>query len=250
MTIFLAILGLGVLIFVHELGHFVVSLALGMRPRRFYIGFPPAIWKTTRNGIEYGIGAIPLGGFVKIPGMHRPAPVDVDIGVRAGARGGAGARRRRRPAAGGARGGRPRRRPRRAARASRARRRAGALEPRAARPSRKGLDDIDDALGPDAYWRAATWKRVAAIAAGPAANIVLALVLFTVLFMTSAGKATTTVERVSGGSPAARGGPPGGRPDRVDRRDSVVGADEISRVDLRLGGQAARPSSSRATASA
>ena len=79
MTIFVAILGLGLLVFIHELGHFSVSLALGMRPRRFYIGFPPAIWKTTRKGIEYGIGAVPLGGFVKIPGMHRhwakrPAP--------------------------------------------------------------------------------------------------------------------------------------------------------------------------------
>ena len=81
MTILLSIIGLGVIIFIHELGHFLVSLGLGMRPRRFYIGFPPAIWKTNRNGIEYGIGAIPLGGFVKIPGMHRPAPVDVDMGI-------------------------------------------------------------------------------------------------------------------------------------------------------------------------
>jgi regulator of sigma E protease len=39
-----------------------------MRPRRFYIGFPPAVLRTTRNGIEYGLGAIPLGGYVKIPG--------------------------------------------------------------------------------------------------------------------------------------------------------------------------------------
>ena len=81
MTIFVAIVGLGILILVHELGHFAVSLGLGMRPRRFYIGFPPAIWKTTKNGIEYGVGAIPLGGFVKIPGMHRPSPADVDMGL-------------------------------------------------------------------------------------------------------------------------------------------------------------------------
>ena len=78
MTIFVAIVGLGLLVFVHELGHFVASLALRMRPRKFYIGFPPAVVKRTRNGIEYGIGMIPLGGFVKIPGMHRPAPADVD----------------------------------------------------------------------------------------------------------------------------------------------------------------------------
>ena len=50
-----------------------------MNPRKFYIGFPPAIAKTKRNGIEYGIGAIPLGGYVKIPGMHRPAAGDLDV---------------------------------------------------------------------------------------------------------------------------------------------------------------------------
>ncbi len=50
-----------------------------MNPRRFYIGFPPAVVKVTRKGIEYGIGAIPLGGYVKIPGMHRPAAADLDL---------------------------------------------------------------------------------------------------------------------------------------------------------------------------
>ena len=50
-----------------------------MRPRSFYIGFPPALAKIKRRGIEYGIGAIPLGGFVRIPGMHRPAARDLQI---------------------------------------------------------------------------------------------------------------------------------------------------------------------------
>src|SRR6058998_4181797 len=78
MSIFVAILGLAVLILLHEAGHFFVARAVGMKPRRFYLGFPPALVKVVRNGIEYGIGAIPLGGYVKIPGMHRPAPADVD----------------------------------------------------------------------------------------------------------------------------------------------------------------------------
>ncbi|HET9460925.1 MAG TPA: site-2 protease family protein, partial [Gaiellaceae bacterium] len=78
MSFVIAILGLAFLIFVHEAGHFLASLAVGLRPRRFYIGFPPAIAKTTRNGIEYGIGAVPLGGFVTIPGMHRPIPHDAE----------------------------------------------------------------------------------------------------------------------------------------------------------------------------
>ena len=50
-----------------------------MRPRKFYIGFPAGAREGRRNGIEYGIGAIPLGGYVKIPGMHRPAPSDLDV---------------------------------------------------------------------------------------------------------------------------------------------------------------------------
>src|SRR2546429_852187 len=79
MSILIAILGLALLILLHEAGHFFVARAVGMHPRRFYLGFPPALVKFTRKGIEYGIGAIPLGGYVKIPGMHRPAAADLDV---------------------------------------------------------------------------------------------------------------------------------------------------------------------------
>ncbi len=79
MNVTVAIVGLALLILVHEAGHFFVARAVGMRPRRFYLGFPPALVRVRRAGIEYGIGAIPLGGYVKIPGMHRPAAGDVDV---------------------------------------------------------------------------------------------------------------------------------------------------------------------------
>src|SRR5437762_9111680 len=79
MSIAIAILGLAILILIHEAGHFFVARAVGMSPRRFYLGFPPALVKVRRKGIEYGVGAIPLGGYVKIPGMHRPAASDVDV---------------------------------------------------------------------------------------------------------------------------------------------------------------------------
>ena len=167
MTIFIAIVGLGLLVFVHELGHFSASVALRMRPRKFYIGFPPAIVKRTRNGIEYGIGMIPLGGFVKIPGMHRPASADVDPVFGRAIEEAPALAGRGRPAAPLARLGRPRRGPRVARRASP----TLAAEQQLSEPARagveKGVTDIGDALGPDAYWRARTWKRVLVIFAGP-----------------------------------------------------------------------------------
>jgi regulator of sigma E protease len=201
-TIVIAIVGLGLLVFVHELGHFLASLALRMRPRKFYIGFPPAAVKRVHKGIEYGIGMIPLGGFVKIPGMHRPAPGDVDpvfgraveeIPSLAGP-----ADRLRRALASGDHD---------AARTSLASFDELAAEQALSEHARadvvKGLADLGDALGPDAYWRARTWKRVLVIFAGPAANIIFAFVLFTGLYMTSGGKPTTTVDSVRAGSVAA-----------------------------------------------
>ena len=235
MTIALSIIGLGLLIFVHELGHFLVSLVLGMRPRRFYIGFPPAIWKTTRNGIEYGLGAIPLGGFVKIPGMHRPAPVDVDVGVGRALRDvpslAAPVNRLRAGLAAG-----DHDTARDAVRVLRELIDEQELEPRAEAAARKSLDDLDDALGPRAYWRAPTWKRVAAIAAGPAANVLLAIVVFTILFMTSAGKATTTVDHIAENSPAATAGLQAG--DRlVSINGTRVAAKDVSRLISGSGGE-------------
>ncbi len=202
MTIVIAIVGLGFLVFIHELGHFVASLALGMRPRKFYVGFPPALVKRARNGIEYGIGMIPLGGFVKIPGMHRPAPADVDHALgraieEAPELAEAADRLRQALASG----------DHDAARAALAAFEQAVGETQLTAPiahqAEKGLTDIRDALGPDAYWRAATWRRVIAIAAGPAANILFALVIFAALYMTSGGKATTTVEGVRADTAAA-----------------------------------------------
>ncbi len=61
---------LGLIIFVHELGHFLAAKAFGVWVRRFAIGFGPALVKWTRGETEYSLRAIPLGGFVEPMGDH------------------------------------------------------------------------------------------------------------------------------------------------------------------------------------
>lgn len=68
MSILILIIILAVLIFVHELGHFLIAKKSGIRVDEFAIGFPPRIWSTVKNGTRYAINAIPIGGYVKIFG--------------------------------------------------------------------------------------------------------------------------------------------------------------------------------------
>ena len=201
------ILGLTLLVFLHELGHFSVALAVGIRPRSFYVGFPPAIAKIKRNGIEYGIGAIPLGGLVRIPGMHRPAGKDVEAFMAPALREEPGLspavqRVRRRLDDGdyqGARDG-----------LDELRRdiEAASLSPGALRSANRALREIEEGTGLDAYWRQPPWKRIAVIAAGPVANIVVAFLLFFIVYLAGAPTAnpTTKVDAVRQGSPAAKAG--------------------------------------------
>ena len=81
------VLGLAVSIMLHELGHFWTARKSGMRATQFFLGFGPRIWSTHRNGVEYGVRAIPLGGFVKIIGMTNVdvvAPEDEPFTYRQG----------------------------------------------------------------------------------------------------------------------------------------------------------------------
>jgi regulator of sigma E protease len=66
----LIFLGFSLLIVLHEAGHFVAAKATGMRVERFFLFFPPKLVSIKRGETEYGIGAIPAGGFVKISGMN------------------------------------------------------------------------------------------------------------------------------------------------------------------------------------
>jgi regulator of sigma E protease len=83
MSYVLAAAGFAALIILHELGHFTAAKAVGMRVERFYLFFPPAIAKFRRGETEYGVGAIPLGGFVKISGMNPDEELPPEVAHRA-----------------------------------------------------------------------------------------------------------------------------------------------------------------------
>ena len=220
MTWLVVIVGLLLLVFLHELGHFTVALLVGIRPRSFYVGFPPAIAKVKVRGIEYGIGAIPLGGLVRIPGMHRPAGHDVETFMSAALRedpGLAASVRRVRRALdaddlAGARAALPE---------LREETEAASLSSAARRSANRALREVDEGTGADAYWRQPPWKRIAVIAAGPLANVLVAFLIFFAVYATGAptSSATTEVAAVSSGTPAqAAGLQPGDRIVAVDGR--------------------------------
>jgi regulator of sigma E protease len=222
MSIGVAILALAVLVLVHEAGHFFAARAVGMTPRKFYLGFGPPLVKTVRGGVEYGIAALPLGGYVKIPGMHRPSAADfgrtlepeeharvaddlaaIDAALGRGDDDGARAI-------------------------------ATGLAPELS--GRRGWDEVENGLAADAYWRQTTWRRIVVIGAGPGVNVVAAILLFVLVFMLGSTQATRSVERVIAGRPAAAAGLKPG--DRIVAVGGVpVKPDEISRHINASGGR-------------
>lgn len=72
--VFEVVLLFNLLIFVHELGHFLAARWRGLKIERFAVWFGKPIWKTRINGVEYVLGSIPAGGYVQLPQM---APMDI-----------------------------------------------------------------------------------------------------------------------------------------------------------------------------
>jgi regulator of sigma E protease len=150
----LTILGIVLLIVLHELGHFAVAKAVGMRVERFSLFFPPTLFRVRRGETEYAIGAIPFGGYVKITGM---SPEELKA-------------------------------PRSAAIAS-AMPGAALTGTDDAGPREASLLDPD--VLRRAYYNQPPWKRIVVILAGPGVNIAIAFFLFwVILFSGSLNGAT------------------------------------------------------------
>jgi regulator of sigma E protease len=217
-----AILGLALLITVHEFGHFIAAKAFGMRVEKFYVGFPPAALRRTWGETEYGIGIIPLGGFCKISGMTPEEPVGSGVVAELLTDAEDGRLERtytlaefdealqelqgRLDSATAADGtGDVREVPE-------WRRLQGVLE-----EQRAGLLAPDGA-GDPVYYKKPIWKRNLTIAAGPFMNFLAAAVIM-ILFIGIQGipKASLTLDEVVKGAPAAKAGLVAG--------DTLVGAD-------------------------
>jgi regulator of sigma E protease len=83
MSWFLAFAGFAALIVLHELGHFAAAKAVGMRVERFSLFFGPMVFKFRRGETEYGVGVIPLGGYVRITGMNPHEEMAPEVAHRA-----------------------------------------------------------------------------------------------------------------------------------------------------------------------
>jgi regulator of sigma E protease len=169
----LVVLGFSFLIIVHEGGHFVVAKAVGMRVERFFLFFPPKLISKRIGETEYGIGMIPLGGFVKITGMN---PEEVE----------------------------PRSEPGEAQPGKRDL--LTAIESADSGPETPKAAGGPEPLPPEdlnrAYYRQPVWKRIVVIGAGPVVNIAVAFViLFALAF--DARDVDNSVGEIDPGSPAA-----------------------------------------------
>lgn len=174
------IVALGILVVVHEMGHFTVARLAGVKVLRFSIGFGrPIVQRVARNGTQWSVGWLPLGGYVKM--LDERDSADTQHATT-----GAGntAHAAADPAPGF----------------------AGA-EPAAVAASGAGIDPRDL---PHAFNRQSLAKRFAIVAAGPTANFLFAILLFTVLYVHGVPEPVAMIGAPPAASAAARAGLSGG----------------------------------------
>lgn len=165
------VVGLGVSIALHEIGHLVPAKRFGVRVGQYMIGFGPTLFSRRRGETEYGVKLLPLGGYISMAGMYPRSTAalapDGSVAEPAAAAEDAGSTRPE------ARSGRMFR--------------AMIQDARAAND--ETLEGADDSR---AFFALSTWKRVVIMAGGPLMNLVIAIVLFTILASGVGIQATTT----------------------------------------------------------
>ncbi|MFI8594705.1 M50 family metallopeptidase [Microbacterium sp. NPDC078428] len=163
--ILIMIVGLAVSIALHEIGHLVPAKRFGVRVGQYMIGFGPTLFSRRRGETEYGVKALPIGGYISMAGMYPPPPEERDAaasGTRSGRAGG------------------------------------GFFATMVQDARAANADTMVDADDDRVFWRLPVWKRIVIMLGGPLMNLVLAIVLFAILF-TGIGvqQASTTIASIS-----------------------------------------------------
>lgn len=153
--VLLAFVGIALSIALHEVGHLVPAKKFGVRVPQYMVGFGPTVWSRRRGETEYGVKAIPLGGYIRMIGMFPPAKGQDPTKTRASSTG-----------------------------------RFGQLIDEARQQSLEEVRPGDDGR---MFYQLPVWKRVIIMLGGPMMNLVIALALFTGIF-TLHGISVTTPE--------------------------------------------------------
>ncbi len=161
----LMVVGLAVSIALHELGHLWPAKKFGVRVGQYMIGFGPTLWSRRIGETEYGVKAIPLGGYISMAGMYPPSPKQLEAaasGHRSGKAGGGFF--------------------------------ATMVQDARAANDETLLSEDDDRV----FYKLPVWQRVVIMLGGPVMNLLFAIVLFAIL-LSGIGiqTATTTVSTVS-----------------------------------------------------
>ena len=154
------VLGLAASIGLHELGHMVPAKRFGVKVTQYFVGFGRTLWSTRRGETEYGVKAVPLGGYVKLVGMLPPAPEDEPGRLRGS--------------------------------------NTGMFTQLVSDARASEYELVQPGDEDRLFYKLASWKKVVVMASGATVNLVLAFVLFGGVFMLhGAPTATTTIDEVA-----------------------------------------------------
>lgn len=162
--IVLLVVGLAVSIALHEIGHLVPAKAFGLRVGQYMIGFGPTLWSRQFGETQYGIKALPLGGYISMAGMYPPSPKEAAGEGRAG----------------------------------------GGFFATMVQDARSVNDETMVVEDDRVFYKLPVYKRVIIMLGGPVMNLLLAIVLFAILFsgigvQTETTKVASVFECVSPG---------------------------------------------------
>ncbi|WP_186759256.1 RIP metalloprotease [Arthrobacter alpinus] len=156
-VLFVAI-GVALSIALHEVGHLLPAKLFKVRVTRYMIGFGPTIWSRTRGETEYGVKAIPAGGYVAMVGMYPPNPADGSV----------------RPSS------------------------TGMFQTLATEARSMAHEEVGPEDANRVFYKLPVWKKIVIMLGGPTMNLLIGIVLMAVLLMGfGTAQATTTLAEVN-----------------------------------------------------